>query len=57
LEAEHVRIKMEREEAAAKFQRESIQEAKEREKKRWQESDIVRQRRIREQEEEQNAFY
>lgn len=57
LEAEHVRIKMEREEAAAKFQRENIQEAKEREKKRWQESDIIRQRRIREQEEEQNAFY
>lgn len=57
LEAEHARIKREREEAAAKFQRESIQEAKEREKKRWQENDIVRERRIREQQQkEQNVF-
>ena len=49
---------MEREEVATKFQRESIQEAKEREKKRWQENDIVRERRIRElEEEQQNAFY
>jgi hypothetical protein len=57
LEAEHARIKREREEAAAKFQRESIQEAKERQKKMFEESDIVRQRRIRELEEEQNGYY
>jgi len=57
LEAEHARIKREREEAPAKFQRESIQEAKERQKKMFEESDIVRQRRIRELEEEQNGYY
>jgi len=57
LEAEHARIKREREESAAKFQRESIQEAKERQKKMFEESDIVRQRRIGELEEEQNGYY